>query len=231
MRIKHLTLLAILFSSFTALHAQKKDSAKTATLDVNVTNGKKEPRKGELVVLLAAKTHKAYIGHTDAKGRYVTKVPVGDDYTVTVTTLADTTQFGVVPVPSLGEGQFYKDAFKVNIEYEPARSFTLDNVQFDNARASLRPASYKELDELVEYMKWKETEKIEIAGHTDNVGRQEDNLKLSQLRAEAVKNYLVKKGIAPARITSKGYGADQPIADNSTEEGRQQNRRTEVKIL
>lgn len=79
-------------------------------------------------------------------------------------------------------------------------------------------------------MKWKEDSKIEIAGHTDNVGNDNDNMILSQKRAETVKTWLVKKGIQPQRIIAKGYGASQPVADNSTE-GRQQNRRTEVRIL
>ena len=80
-------------------------------------------------------------------------------------------------------------------------------------------------------MKWKENEKIEIGGHTDNVGSDADNLKLSQQRAEAIRQYLIKKGIQPARVIAKGYGASEPVADNSTNEGRQNNRRTEVKIL
>ena len=80
-------------------------------------------------------------------------------------------------------------------------------------------------------MKWKENEKIEIAGHTDNVGNDADNLKLSQQRADAIRQYLIKKGIQPPRVIAKGYGASQPVADNSTDEGRRRNRRTEVKIL
>jgi OOP family OmpA-OmpF porin len=80
-------------------------------------------------------------------------------------------------------------------------------------------------------MKWKEEQKIEIAGHTDNVGKDADNLKLSLQRAEAVRNYLIKKGIKADRITAKGYGATQPVADNGTDAGRQKNRRTEVVLL
>jgi outer membrane protein OmpA-like peptidoglycan-associated protein len=73
--------------------------------------------------------------------------------------------------------------------------------------------------------------KIEISGHTDDVGNEQSNLKLSQSRAEAVKNYLTEKGITADRLTAKGYGKSKPIALNSTEEGRKQNRRTEFTVL
>jgi outer membrane protein OmpA-like peptidoglycan-associated protein len=125
----------------------------------------------------------------------------------------------------------FSEPFIVTVKFEPARSYRLDNVYFDIGKYSLRPESFKELNELVEYMKWRENEKIEIAGHTDNVGTDADNLKLSQNRAEAIKQYLIKKGISANRVIAKGYGASQPVADNSTDEGKQKNRRTEVKIL
>ena len=73
--------------------------------------------------------------------------------------------------------------------------------------------------------------KIEISGHTDNVGDANFNLKLSENRASAVYNYLLEQKIAPERLTFKGYGQTQPIADNSTEEGKSLNRRTEFMVI
>ena len=102
---------------------------------------------------------------------------------------------------------------------------------FDFNKSSLKEASFKSLDELVDFMKLKTTLVIEIAGHTDNIGDKNYNKTLSQARAESVRNYLIKKGIAPERIVAKGYGDEQPIADNDDEAGRQQNRRTEVRII
>ncbi len=72
---------------------------------------------------------------------------------------------------------------------------------------------------------------VEVAGHTDSIGDNEANLKLSQLRADAIKNYLVNKGIDPKRFFTVGYGEEFPIAPNTTEEGRKQNRRTEIVII
>lgn len=72
---------------------------------------------------------------------------------------------------------------------------------------------------------------IEIAGHTDNTGDSAYNKKLSQARAESVRSYLIKKGVPASRMLAKGYGAEQPVADNDDETGRQLNRRTEVRII
>jgi OmpA-OmpF porin, OOP family len=109
--------------------------------------------------------------------------------------------------------------------------FQLNNVYFDTGKATLKPSSYAELNDLVEYMKLKPSVKIEVAGHTDDVGDDAANMKLSQDRAQAVKAYLMKKGIAADRIVAKGYGETRPVATNETPEGRQKNRRTEVTIL
>src|SRR5688572_11279669 len=102
-------------------------------------------------------------------------------------TLLDST----LEIPALQPNQFFTSPFSVAIEFEPPKSFTLDNVEFDTGRPTLRPGSFKELNEIAEYMKLKPGENYEIAGHTDNVGKEADNQKLSQQRADAVKNYLV----------------------------------------
>ncbi len=106
----------------------------------------------------------------------------------------------------------------------------LRNIFFDTGKSALRPESNAELDRLVKLLKDVPSLKIEISGHTDNTGSAVLNESLSQSRAEAVVNYLTSKGIAANRMTAKGYGASQPISTNSTEEGRQQNRRTEFEI-
>ena len=72
---------------------------------------------------------------------------------------------------------------------------------------------------------------IEIGGHTDNVGSVETNMALSQKRADAVKRYLVSKGVSSSQVKTKGYGDTQPVAYNDTDEGRQKNRRTQVIII
>lgn len=235
-RKKAATIFAAYLISTATLSAQKnaavkQDSSKKATVQVIVTDTRKQPRKGEQVLLQAQHTGKEYAGRSDVSGRFTILLPPGDNYTIRVKALTDTTMYGTLEVPALQPGQFFTAPFVVDIEYEPARSYTLDNVHFDFGKATLRPESYKELNELAEYLKWRDNEKAEIAGHTDNVGRDADNLKLSQQRAETVRNYIIKKGIKADRISAKGYGATQPVAENDTDEGRQKNRRTEVRFL
>jgi outer membrane protein OmpA-like peptidoglycan-associated protein len=87
------------------------------------------------------------------------------------------------------------------------------------------------LDKLLEIMLQKPAMKIEIGGHTDSDGDAVSNQLLSQQRADAVRDYLISRGVTASRITSRGFGETKPVADNGTAEGRQRNRRTEVSIL
>lgn len=107
----------------------------------------------------------------------------------------------------------------------------LNNIFFEYAKATLRPDSYPELDRIADTMKENPNLVIEVQGHTDNVGSNESNLKLSQDRAEAVRKYLLSKKIQAARVTSVGYGETKPIATNDTEDGRAQNRRVQLAIV
>lgn len=211
----------------TSVAAQNNKTA--ATVNVILTNSKKQPLKGQEVLFTSGE--KQRLGTTDATGRCSLQLPAGAVYTIQLKTMNDTTEYSTIDVPALQPGQFFTKPFLVEIEYEAPRTFTLNNVHFDTGKPSLRPDSFRELDEIADYMKLKGEEKYEIAGHTDNVGKDEDNKKLSQSRAESVRNYLVKKGIDIKRLRAVGYGATQPVADNETPEGRQRNRRTEVVIL
>jgi outer membrane protein OmpA-like peptidoglycan-associated protein/Tol biopolymer transport system component len=97
--------------------------------------------------------------------------------------------------------------------------------------SDVKPESQVELDKVVQLMQDNPTVKIQIEGHTDNIGKAADNMKLSENRAKAVVNYLVSKNISITRLIAKGFGATKSIADNNTEEGRAQNRRTELKVV
>jgi outer membrane protein OmpA-like peptidoglycan-associated protein len=121
--------------------------------------------------------------------------------------------------------------FEYTLTIEPTKVYTLRNVHFDTGKATLRPESYAAINDLLEVMKNKKKMVIEIAGHTDDVGDDDSNLRLSQARAETVKNYLISKGIQKERVSAKGYGETQPAASNDTPEGKQENRRTEVRII
>lgn len=110
-------------------------------------------------------------------------------------------------------------------------SLLLHDIFFDVNQAFLRPESYAELDRLVRLMNENPDLKIEIQAHTDNQGRAAYNKKLSDRRADSALQYLIENGIAPERMSSVGFGDTKPVADNTTEEGRQQNRRVELIII
>ena len=107
----------------------------------------------------------------------------------------------------------------------------LRNVFFDVGKFTLRSESTPELERLYKLLNDLPRLKVEISGHTDNTGSESINQKLSENRAKAVVDYLVRKGIAQNRVMFKGYGSSEPVADNNTAQGRQLNRRTEFKII
>jgi len=122
-----------------------------------------------------------------------------------------------------------KDLYLVPIEI--GQSVRLDNIFFETAKSELKQESFEELQRVVKLLNDHNSIRIEIGGHTDNVGAAEYNLDLSSRRAESVANYLLQQGIELSRITFKGYGLTKPVADNNTELGRQINRRVEFTII
>jgi len=110
-------------------------------------------------------------------------------------------------------------------------TITLKNVFFDSGKWDLREESQPELDRLVSFLNKDAAMRIEVAGYTDNVGNDADNILLSQHRVDAVKAYLIDKGIADARLKAVGYGKVRPVASNASEDGRQRNRRVEFRII
>lgn len=110
----------------------------------------------------------------------------------------------------------------------PVATLVLEGVSFDFDKAVIRPQDYAILDQnIVALKEWGDVD-VEVAGHTCSIGTDEYNLGLSQRRAEAVRNYLVSKGVSADRLTVRGYGESRPAFSNATREGRSQNRRVEL---
>ena len=101
-------------------------------------------------------------------------------------------------------------------------------INFDTGKAVIKADSFAQQDQLVAALKQAAELKLEVGGHTDNVGTAESNLTLSDARAKSVMKYLTDKGIAASRLTAKGYGQTSPVADNRGEDGRAKNRRVEL---
>ncbi len=107
----------------------------------------------------------------------------------------------------------------------------LQQVFFETNKAIIRPESFQILNDVAQVLKDNPNLRVRVEGHTDNVGNDRKNLVLSQKRAEAVRDYLVKQGVAPDRLVPQGYGETRPIADNKTKGGRAKNRRVEFVII
>ncbi len=124
----------------------------------------------------------------------------------------------------------YKTKHLALSKAEVGAKFTLNNILFETGKYNLLSESYIELDKLVKQLRDNSDITIEIAGHTDNVGSEKDNLVLSEKRAKAVQSYLIKKDIDKTRLFTKGYSSSQPLRGNDSEFGRSQNRRVEITI-
>jgi len=163
---------------------------------------------------------------TDETGYYFITLPVNKNYTFTVNRkgyLFYSDVFNLADKPS-------DSVYEKNISLQPVElnaTVRLKNIQFASRSVELEPVSLIELNKLLLLMNDNPSIKIRINGYTDDVGSDADNLKLSETRARAVVDYLVKNGIDAKRLTSEGFGETKPIADNSTETGRALNRRTE----
>jgi len=196
-------------------------------VEVYVHDNTGKALENEHVSFFGRRTQQTYNVVTNQEGKTELLLPKKDVYEVSYKDLLTKKDYAIIEVP-------YEEGFitySVEIIYEPTRVFTLENVYFEFAKSNLKPESYPALNELVELLKAETTMKIEISGHTDNVGTPQSNMILSQNRAESVRQYLISKGIAPTRVKAVGYGDTIPVATNETELGRQMNRRTEVKIL
>jgi outer membrane protein OmpA-like peptidoglycan-associated protein len=165
-----------------------------------------------------------------ATGEFLIALPSGKNYAVTIEKEGKLFYSENV---QLNNGDGFKELTqKVSLQSAKAGSkIVLNNIFFDSGSDVLRTDSYIELQKLIKTLTDNPSLKIEISGHTDNIGNEESNLLLSEKRALAVKNYLTQNGISTSRIVAKGYGSSIPIESNQTETGRQKNRRTEMKIL
>lgn len=163
-------------------------------------------------------------------GKYLVTLPSGKNYGIAVKAegyLFHSENFDI-PLTS-GYQEVIKDVELKNVAVGSV--IVLKNIFFDFDKATLRPESTNELERLIKLLNDLPTLKIEISSHTDSKGSDDYNMKLSQARSESVVSYLISHGINKDRLVAHGYGETKPIDTNDTDEGRQNNRRSEFKIL
>ncbi len=166
---------------------------------------------------------------TDETGNYLITLPVGKDYAFNVNRKGYLFFSENFPLSNNADSIYH-----IDIPLQPLQAdavVVLKNIFFDVNKYELKSESFVELDNVVNLLKENPSLKIAMNGHTDNTGKPAENLKLSNDRANAVIRYLIEKGIDQKRLSAKGFGATQPVADNNTEEGRARNRRTEMKVV
>jgi OmpA-OmpF porin, OOP family len=205
-----------------------KPTRTEAAMKLFVVDKDKGPVKGVGVFMTGPDKTKYYAEPTDSAGYTELLVPVGKTYDITFLSLGRHEIAATVPVADEPS-----QSVKLTLRYkrENDKPFILSGVEFDTAKATIRPGSFKQLDDVVDFMLHKKEARIEISGHTDNVGNPQANKTLSQKRAEACRNYIVSKGIDKKRMDAVGEGDTRPVASNDTDEGRQKNRRIEAREL
>ncbi len=167
---------------------------------------------------------------TDELGDYFITLPTGSDYTFTVNRKGYLFYSELMELNTKEADSVYKkDIYLQPVEMNA--SITFRNIQFANNAYQLPAAGIIELEKLVQVLTENPSLKVEIGGHTDNIGKQEDNILLSTNRAKAIVDYLVSRKIDAGRLSYRGYGSSKPIADNTTEQGRALNRRTAFTIV
>lgn len=167
---------------------------------------------------------------TDEDGNYLVTLPEGKDYAFNVNRKGYLFYSDNFSLHASNTDSF----FTVNIPLQPVEagaSIVLKNIFFGNKQFDLQPASLPELDKVVTLMNDNPRLRLQINGHTDNVGRKEDNMALSLNRARSVTAYLVSKGVTASRLTAKGFGDSSPLASNETSQGKSLNRRTELNVV
>src|SRR6185437_11191052 len=191
----------------------------------------KAPLESAVEIIDLQKNIPVYQDYSDAvRGDFLATLTSGKNYGLNISKsgyLFYSENFSLV-------GHETKNPFNITVFLQPieiGNKVILNNIFFDTNKFDLKPESVAELQKLVEFLNVNPTVHIEISGHTDNVGNDQLNQTLSENRAKAVYQYLISSQVNPARLVYKGYGKTQPIAPNTTDEGRQKNRRTEFMII
>jgi len=223
-----ITFMLLLISSST-LAQELQPSATEALLEVIYKDQDTEhPIPNTTIILEDIKTKERKTFKTDDKGSFKAIFSQGKKYKIYVKSESRLTEFdNLLELPKAEGSYIYTYTIFKPLFF---KTYVLD-IQFETGKSILFSGSSIYLDQFYDTLNTNPDMVVEIGGHTDNVGDNYSNQKLSEARANVVRTYLLKKGITPDRITAVGYGESLPITSNNTPEGRQRNRRTEVKIL
>ncbi len=182
-----------------------------------------------IAAVIEFRSDSTYKATAKSDGRYTARFPSVSSYAVSVEAPGYIGNFEKLDVRT-----YEMNSLELNFKLQPIEvgaTVNLKSVLFQQSTPNLLPESTDELDEVIEFLKVNPKVEIELSGHTDNRGDPKHNLNLSQKRVDAVKAYLVSKGVSGRRVRGKGYGGTKPIADNRNEATRRLNRRVEFTIV
>jgi outer membrane protein OmpA-like peptidoglycan-associated protein len=199
----------------------------SADLTITATDYKQESPQRHKTIILKGKKGTRFETTTNGSGIAHVKIAEGDTYSFWCDGITGEFDCGFGNTLSVPNGS---GSGSWSIFYDDD-SFELKGITFATGKSEILPSSFKTLESTVKGLKKYCKTEVEIEGHSDNVGGLEYNDKLSQSRADAVRTYLIKKGIDENRIRATGYGYSRARADNKTEKGRAENRRIEVKRI
>jgi len=198
----------------------------------NITDSRtKEPLEAQVEIVDLQKNIPVYQDYSSANGDFLATLTSGKNYGLTIS--KNGYLFYSANLPVLDKSSASKP-YVIEVSMHPIEvggRMILANVFFDTNRYDLKPESMSELQKLIDFMALNPTVKIQISGHTDDVGNDQMNQTLSENRAKSVYQYLINHQVPPARLAFKGYGKTMPIVPNTSDENRAQNRRTEFVIV
>jgi hypothetical protein len=184
------------------------------------------------IEIMNNRTHEVVASYksNSKSGKYLITLPSGNNYGITVIAEHYLFHSENLDIPNYAT---YSEIFKeIDLSrIDVGASIVLKNIFFDSRESIIKKESIPELERLILLLTENPSLKIEISGHTDNIGTKENNQVLSEERAKSVVEYLVNNAIDRLRLSPVGYGLEKPIASNATSQGRQLNRRTEFKIV
>lgn len=209
---------------FTQSIGQNFDFTKTK---ITLKNEFGVPYPNAIIILSSSDTN--YLVNIDNNGEGIIDLVQGTEFTVTSYISEEKFEFDEIIFIEKN-----KNINQINIDLQfdlYSKIFEIKNLNFESGKFNIQKQYFKDLEYLVILLREQINIKIEIAGHTDSIGDNKTNMILSNNRAKSIKSYLVKNGILESRIKCVGYGEKQPITNNSTKEGREKNRRIEIRIL
>lgn len=227
-------LLGIIFSFFffkAFSQEELKATDSEALVNFVVSDYSDIPEEGAIINLECADPALSKKGVADINGKFSVLLPEGKDFKMSVFKFNETFDFDTLKIPSIKGLIGFDQQLKIRIVKHYVRTYNLDNLYFDTGKWNIKTESLPPLNALYHALVKNPKMKVEIAGHTDNVGEDVSNMQLSQRRADSVVEWLIAKGINKDRMVAKGYGETAPVASNDIDPGRQKNRRTEVRVI